>query len=94
MSLFLLHPFCIIICSDFAEEGEEMKSQVQIRAEIDYHLQEKSRVEAAIPQNLVIGAFFVNTNIFRLALGRKHRDIAQALLKYLVDSLRQETDTV
>jgi len=76
---------------DFAAEGEGIKSQVQIRAEIDHHLKEKIRVESIIPQNIIIGPFFVNTDLVRLALGRKHKDIAQALLKYLVDSLRKET---
>lgn len=76
---------------DFASEAEGMKSQVQIRAEIDHHLKEKARVESLIPQNIIIGPFFVNTDIVRVALGRKHKDIAQALLKYLVDSLRKET---
>ena len=79
---------------DFAAEGEGIKSQVQIRAEIDHHLKEKSRVESVIPQNIIIGPFFVNADILRLALGRKHKDIAQALLKYLVDSLRKETEQV
>ena len=79
---------------DFAAEGEGIKSQVQIRAEIDHHLKEKSRVESVIPQNIIIGPFFVNADIVRLALGRKHKDIAQALLKYLVDSLRKETEQV
>ena len=79
---------------DFAAEGEGIKSQVQIRAEIDHHLKEKSRVESVIPQNIIIGPFFVNADIVRLALGRKHKDIAQALFKYLVDSLRKETEQV
>ena len=83
-----------IICRAFAEEGEEMKSQVQIREEIDYHFQEKIRVASTIPQHIIIGPFYVNTDIFRIALGRKHRDIAQCLLKYLVDSLRKETEEV
>ena len=48
-------------------------------------------MESLIPQNIIIGPFFVNTDLVRLALGRKHKDIALALLKYLVDSLREET---
>ena len=51
-------------------------------------------MEAVIPQNIIIGPFFVNADIVRLALGRKHKDIAQALLKYLVDSLRKDTEQV
>lgn len=84
----------IFFWRDFAAEGEGIKSQVQIRAEIDHHLKEKTRVETVIPQNIVIGPFFVNTDLVRLALGRKHKDVAQALLKYLVDSLRKETEQV
>ncbi len=73
-------------------EGE--KTQVQIRAEIDSHLKEKAKVEATVPQSMVVGPFFINTDSTRLALAKKHKDIALALLEYLANHLRKITEEV
>ena len=62
----------------------------QIRAEIDSHLQDKVKIETTLPQFIVIGPFHVNTDSVRLALAKKHRDIARALLDFLVVQLRKE----
>ncbi len=87
------HLYFSLFCRKFSTEGEE-KTQVQIRAKIDHHLQEKVKVEASIPQSIVIGPFYINTDSTRLALAKKHKDISLALLKYLVDSLRKITEEV
>ena len=78
----------------FAGEEEETKNTVQIRAEIDSHLAGKVRVESTLPQSIVIGPFYVNTDSVRLALAKKHKDIAKALLEYLVTALHKETEEV
>lgn len=67
---------------------------MQIRAEIDDHLREKAKVESTVPQNIVIGPFFINTDPMRLALAKKHKDIALALLEYLANHLRRITEEV
>lgn len=74
--------------------GEEEKTQLQIRSEIDKHLEEKAKVENTIPQNIIIGPFFVNTDLTRLALAKKHKDIATALLHFLATSLHKITEEV
>lgn len=74
--------------------GEEEKSTAQIRAEIDSHLEGKTRVESSLPQSITIGPFFINTDAVRLALAKKHKDIAKALLNFLVDKLRKDTEKV
>ena len=66
----------------------------QIRAEIDSHLQSKVTVENSLPQFIVIGPFHVDTDSVRLALAKKHRDIARALLDFMVVQLREETEEV
>lgn len=72
----------------------EKKTQTEIRAAIDQHLREKAKVEATLPQSIIIGPFHINTDSTRIALAEKHRDIATALLQYLVVSLQQITEEV
>ena len=66
----------------------------QIREEIDSHLSGKARVESSLPQSIVIGPFYINTDAVRMALSKKHKDIARALLDFLVDKLRKDTEKV
>ena len=51
-------------------------------------------MESILPQSIVIGPFFINTDSVRLALAKKHKDIAKALLDFLVDKLRKDTEKV
>ena len=85
-----------MLCNDnyrgFAT-AEEMTT-AQIREEIDSHLAGKARVESSLPQSVVIGPFFINTDTVRLALAKKHKDLARALLEFLVDKLRKDTEKV
>ena len=74
--------------------AEEEKTTTQIRAEIDSHLAGKRKVETTLPQSIVIGPFYVNTDSVRLALAKKHKEIARALLDFLVDQLREDTEQV
>ena len=74
--------------------AEEEKTTTQIRAEIDSHLAGKRKVESTLPQSIVIGLFYVNTDSVRLALAKKHKEIARALLDFLVDQLRKDTEQV
>lgn len=51
-------------------------------------------METTLPQSIVIGPFHVNTDSVRLALAKKHKDIVRALLDFLVDQLRKDTEQV
>ena len=51
-------------------------------------------MEQTLPQSVVIGPFHINTDSVRLALARKHKEIAHALLDFLVKQLRKETEEV
>ena len=65
-----------------------------VRTEIDRHLKGKERVEKSLPQSVDIGPFHVNTDTVRLALAKKHKEIVQALLDFLVVQLRKESEQV
>ena len=43
---------------------------------------------------MVIGPFYVNTDSVRVALAKKHKEIARALLDFLVEQLRKDTEQV
>ena len=79
-------------CRGFA--AEEEKTTSQIRAEIDSHLASKRRVESTLPQSIVIGPFYVNTDSVRLALAKKHKEIARSLLDFLAEQLHKDTEQV
>lgn len=81
-------------CTHRGFAAEEEKTTVQIRAEIDSHLEGKRKVESSLPQSVVIGPFHVNTDTIRLALAKKHKEIARALLGFLVEQLHKETEQV
>ena len=61
---------------------------------IDQHLQEKEKVETTIPQAITIGPFHVNTDVVRLALSKKHREVARALLNFLAKTLHKQAEHV
>lgn len=73
---------------------EEEQTTAQIRTKIDEHLKDKAVIESSLPQSITIGPFYINTDSVRLALAKKHKDIAKALLDHLVDRLRKDTEKV
>ena len=58
------------------------------------HLQEKEIIEAIVPSNIVIGPFFVNTELTRQALGKKRKALGNAVLELLARKLRTQADEV
>ena len=74
--------------------SEEDASSGQIKVLIDQHLKQKEEVESSIPQAIVIGPFHINTEVVRLALSKKHKDIAQALLNFLAKTLHKQAEHV
>ena len=78
----------------FSEFGSTDKTVNQIRAEIDVQLKEKENIEKTLPQNIVIGPFYVNCDTIRQALSKKRKELANALLEYVVSRLKRKADEV
>ena len=51
-------------------------------------------MEALLPQHIIIGPFYLNTESIRTAVAKKHRDVARALLGFLAKKLRNDADLV
>ena len=66
----------------------------QVKAEIDMHLAEKEQLEVAIPSNIVVGAFWINTENVRQSLAKKRKALANAVLELLAKKLRTQADEV
>ena len=78
----------------YSEFNSTEKTVNQIRAEIDMQLKEKENIEKTLPQNIVIGPFFVNCDTIRQALSKKCKELANALLEYVVSRLKRKSDEV
>ena len=61
---------------------------------IDQHLAKKKEVEESIPQAIIIGPYHVNTDKVRMALSKKHKEVARALLTFLAQTLHKEAEQV
>ena len=86
---------CIIVsCYHFSEFGSADKTVNQIRVEIDMQLKEKENIEKTLPQNIVIGPFYVNCDTIRQALSKKRKELANALLEYVVSRLKKKSEEV
>ena len=57
-------------------------------------LKEKANIEKTLPQSIVIGPFYVNCDTIRQALSKKRKELANALLEYVVGKLRDKTEKV
>ena len=57
-------------------------------------LKEKENIEKTLPQNIVIGPFYVNCDTIRQALSRKRKELANALLEYVVSRLKKKSEEV
>ena len=78
----------------YSEFGSTDKTVNQIRAEIDMQLKEKENIEKTLPQNIVIGPFYVNCDTIRQALSKKRKELANALLEYVVSRLKKKSEEV
>jgi len=65
-----------------------------VKAEIDMQLKEKANIEKTLPQSIVIGPFYVNCDTIRQALSKKRKELANALLEYVVNRLRNKAERV
>ena len=75
-------------CRTFTSEE---KTTAQVKAEIDRCLREKSSIESSFPAGVVVGPFHVVVEGLRLQLARKCRELATALLEFMVKKLREES---
>ena len=57
-------------------------------------LKEKENIEKTLPQNIVIGPFYVNCDTIRQALSKKRKELANALLEYVVSRLKKKSEEV
>ena len=87
-----IHIHTTLYC--YSEFGSTEKTVNQIRAEIDMQLKEKENIEKTLPQNIVIGPFYVNCDTIRQALSRKRKELANALLEYVVSRLKKKSEKV
>ena len=74
--------------------GEVEHTSADIKQLIDQHLASKEEMEALLPQHIVIGPFYLNTESIRTAVAKKHRDVSRALLDFLARKLRRDADLV
>ena len=90
MRTLILHIFC------FASRnfGEAERTSADIKQLIDQHLASKAEMETLLPQHIIIGPFYLNTESIRTAVAKKHRDVARALLDFLAKKLRNDADLV
>ena len=84
----------IVNCYHFSEFGSTDKTVNQIRVEIDMQLKEKENIEKTLPQNIVIGPFYVNCDTIRQTLSKKRKELANALLEYVVSRLKKKSEEV
>ena len=76
-----------------AYEGQE-HTAAEVKKEVEMHLEEKEKLEATIPSNIIIGPFWVNTENTRQALSKKRKALSNAVLELLARQLRKQADDV
>lgn len=74
-------------------EGEG-HTAAMVKKEVEMHLQEKEILEQALPSNIIIGPFWVNTENVRQALSKKRKNLSNAVLELLARQLRKQADDV
>ncbi|XP_065895241.1 dynein axonemal heavy chain 1-like isoform X2 [Dysidea avara] len=84
----------LVTAEYISEFGSTDKTVAQVKAEIDMQLREKTNIEKTLPQSIVIGPFYVNCDTIRQALSKKRKELANALLEYVVDRLRDKAEKV
>ncbi|XP_070190635.1 dynein axonemal heavy chain 1-like isoform X2 [Littorina saxatilis] len=67
-------------------------SAAEVQKEVEMHLEEKEKLEASIPSNIIIGPFWVNTENTRQALSKKRKALSNAVLELLARQLRKQAD--
>ena len=74
--------------------GSQGHTAQQVKQEVEMHLKEREILEAALPSNIIIGPFYVNTENVRQNLSKKRKALANAVLELLAKQLRKQADDV
>ena len=89
--LITLPQHCCCIRRDYESENH---SAAEVKAEVEMHLEKKEVLEGLLPNSIVIGPFFINTDNVRQALSKKRKKLSNAVLELLAKKLRQQADEV
>lgn len=74
------------------EYNEKEHSAQEVQADVEKHLTEKDRIESILPNNIVIGPYYLNTEGVRQAISKKCKALSNALLELLAAKLRKQAD--
>ena len=89
-----VYTYILLFTYHFSEFSSTSKTVKQINAEIDMHLTQIRYIGKVLPQTIIIGPFFVNCSTISQALSKKHKELAIALLDYVVSRLKKKIDEV
>lgn len=74
-------------------DAQEHTAQ-EVKDEVELHLKEREILENALPTNVVIGPFWVNTDQVKQKLCKKRKELSLAVLELLAKKLRKQADDV
>ncbi|CAG2240330.1 DNAH [Mytilus edulis] len=72
-------------------DAQEHTAQ-EVKDEVELHLKEREILENALPTNVVIGPFWVNTDQVKQKLCKKRKELSLAVLELLAKKLRKQAD--
>lgn len=70
------------------------QTSLEVKKEVQQHLQEKERIEHSLPSSIVIGPFVVRVEAVRQALSNKRKALANSILNHFAQKLRKQVDDV
>ncbi|XP_052086994.1 dynein axonemal heavy chain 1-like isoform X4 [Mytilus californianus] len=77
----------------YVEEYDAQEHTAQeVKDEVELHLKEREILENALPTNVVIGPFWVNTDQVKQKLCKKRKELSLAVLELLAKKLRKQAD--
>ncbi|XP_026203417.1 dynein heavy chain 1, axonemal [Anabas testudineus] len=68
------------------------QTSLEVKKEVQQHLQEKERIEHSLPSSIVIGPFVVRVEAVRQALSNKRKALANSILNHFAQKLRKQVD--
>lgn len=70
------------------------QTSLELKKEVQQHLQEKEKIEQSLPSSIVIGPFIVRVEAVRQALSNKRKALAKSMLHCLAQKLHKQIDDV
>ncbi|XP_029005758.1 dynein axonemal heavy chain 1 [Betta splendens] len=68
------------------------QTSLELKKEVQQHLQEKEAIEQSLPSSILIGPFIVRVEAVRQALSNKRKTLANAMLHHFAGNLRKQID--